>query len=308
MARKLSTFVVSLTPFTEDGQLDEDAFRRHLRRFASSGIGVYVGGSGSSEACTFSDRETRRVLEIAKEELVGKVPVRAMGIEPPTSQHMIDYCRLVKEIGLDATQIYSLDIGHGVQPTEREVELYLSEVLEHTDSPVVLSTHGTVSGYLIPVVTIARMVERYPYVIGINVSTAEIQYIAQLIDAVGDRIDVHAGWVAHTLTTLALGGSGFLSAEANVAPRLCASLIAHYEAGRYSEAEQAFRGVMSMQPIRYKFGGIRGTKAALRILGLPGGYTRKPRLDLPNEVMPEVARFLDAIKIRSMEGVEAAIQ
>ncbi|HEX4778236.1 MAG TPA: dihydrodipicolinate synthase family protein, partial [Acidimicrobiia bacterium] len=64
MAVQASTFVISLTPFTATGELDEDGLRGHLRRLASSGIGVYLGGSGSGEGYTLSRDEMRRVLEI----------------------------------------------------------------------------------------------------------------------------------------------------------------------------------------------------------------------------------------------------
>ena len=46
---RASTFVISITPFTEGGAFDEAAIRGHLRRLAAAGIGVYLGGGGSGE-------------------------------------------------------------------------------------------------------------------------------------------------------------------------------------------------------------------------------------------------------------------
>ena len=114
---RASTFVISITPFTEDGAVDEVALRGHLRRMAAAGIGVYLGGGGSGEGYVLSPDETRRLLQIGVEELQGKVPVRAMGVEPRTSLDMIEYLEMVSGIGVDAAQIYSLDQGHGHRPT-----------------------------------------------------------------------------------------------------------------------------------------------------------------------------------------------
>jgi len=75
--RPPSTFVISLTPFSGDGTLDEHGFRLHLRRLAEAGIGVYLGGSGSGEGYTLTPAEVARILEIGAEELGGRVPVRA---------------------------------------------------------------------------------------------------------------------------------------------------------------------------------------------------------------------------------------
>src|SRR3954469_10824239 len=105
-------FVTSITPFTASGAIDEGAYRAHLQRLGAAGIGVYVGGSGSGEGYTNSRADTETVLRIAAEELKGKVPVRAMGVEPRTSGQMIDFLAIAKDCGMDASQVYSLDIGH----------------------------------------------------------------------------------------------------------------------------------------------------------------------------------------------------
>jgi 4-hydroxy-tetrahydrodipicolinate synthase len=299
-----STYVISLTPFKADGSLDEPGLHDHYRRLAASGIGVYVTGSGSGEGYTLEQWEIRRVMEIAKEELKGKVPVRAMGREPRSSNEMIAFGKVVEEVGLDAMQIYSLDVGHGNQPSPREMETYLSDVLEAVRIPCVPSVHQSV-GYLYPVELVAELVERYDNIVGINVSTGDIQYIARMIQAVGDKVEVHTGGPGHALSTLALGGTGYLSSEGNLAPKLCVSLIEHYKAGRYPEAEEAYRRILSLWPITYRYGSIRGTKAALGILGLSGGFPRKPRLPVPHEALPEIARLLDQLGVREFEGILA---
>ena len=61
--------MVSLTPFTEDGDLDEPGLRAHLRRLGVAGIGVYLAGSGSGEGYTLTRDERRRVFDVGVEEL-----------------------------------------------------------------------------------------------------------------------------------------------------------------------------------------------------------------------------------------------
>ena len=124
-SRPASTFVISLTPFAADGSLDEEGLRAHLCRLLASGIGVYVGGSGSGEGYVRSAPERRRVLEIASEVLSEQVPVRAMGVEPRSAREMIAYAEQVAAAGLDAMQVYSLDQGHGYRPRPEELDGYL---------------------------------------------------------------------------------------------------------------------------------------------------------------------------------------
>jgi 4-hydroxy-tetrahydrodipicolinate synthase len=298
-----STYVISITPFGADGRLDEEGFRAHLRRLATSGIGVYVGGGGSGEGYTLGAAETRRVLEIAVEELKGKVPVRAMGTEPRTAEQLVDYIRLAASIGVDGTQVYSLDVGHGHQPTMAEIETYFTDILVPVAAfgiPAILSTHQSV-GYRIPIEMIARLVDRFGLV-GVNCSHGDPGYLVGLIDAVGDRAEIHVGGPIQGLTALALGAEGFLTSEANLAPRLCVSVIDQFEKGDLAGTFDAFAKVVRLFDLLYGHGGIRATKAVLNHYGLAGGYPRKPQLPVTGDLAASIAARVDALGIPAIEG------
>jgi len=299
--RPASVFVVSITPFAADGRLDEAALRTHLQRMAAAGIGVYVGGGGSGEGFVLTAEERRRVLEVAVEELRGKVPVRSMGVETRSAAEMIEYTRVAEAAGVDAAQVYSLDPGHGHRPTPDEVLEYLVDVLSATTVPSVLSTHQSV-GYRISVETIAQVVDRFDHVIGVNASHADVGYLTSIIDAVGRKVDVHVGGPLQALTALALGANGYLSSEANLAPRLCQSVITAYERGDGNELLAAFGRVARLSMALYGCGGIRATKAVLNRLGLPGGYPRKPQLPVADETIDTLMTTIEALGIGELEG------
>jgi 4-hydroxy-tetrahydrodipicolinate synthase len=280
-AHRASCFVISITPFAADGRLDEDAFRKHMRRLADSGIGVYVGGGGSGEGYTLSREDNRRIFAIAVEELKGRVPCRAMGIEPRTAAQMIGFLELAAEAGMEAAQLYSLDVGHGHAPTTEELETYFSEVIEAAPLPVVPSTHQSV-GYRIAPELIVDLAQR-PQVLAVNCTHPDLGYLATVIDGVAPAKDVHVGGPMQGLTALAFGGQGYLCSEGNLAPKLCVSVIDHYKAGNLDAMMDAFSKVVRLSTGLYGNGGIRVTKAVLNQLGLPGGYPRKPRLPVTDD-------------------------
>jgi dihydrodipicolinate synthase/N-acetylneuraminate lyase len=78
-------------------------------------------------------------------------------------------------------------------------------------------------------------------------------------------------------------------------------LLEHYAAGRLREAEGAYRLLMRLTTIARDFGAISGTKAALRLMGLPGGYPRKPRLDVTPEQLDQIGALIDEIKLREAQ-------
>ena len=295
-----STFVISITPFDANGRLDESALRAHLDRMADAGIGVYLGGGGSGEGFTLSKEESRRVLEIGVDQIRGRVPVRSMGIEPRTAQEMIDYLEMSAEVGVDAAQVYSLDPGHGHRPTAPEIEKYLEEVLSSTDLPCVVSSHMSV-GYRLDPSLLDRLSQKYRHLIGVNCSHPDLAPLIALRSSLDSRIELHVGGPAQALSALALGATGFLSSEGNLAPQTCAALIAGANANDYETATNAFAAISQLSTLLYRMGGIRATKGVLRSLGLPGGYVRRPQLDADEKSVASVLAFLDSLNFKAIE-------
>jgi 4-hydroxy-tetrahydrodipicolinate synthase len=291
-----STFVISITPFTASGALDEVALRGHLARMRDAGIGVYLAGSGSGEGYTLTPAELARVLEIGADELLGRVPVRAMGVEPRSAEQMIEIGRLTAATELDGMQLYSLDQGHGNRPTRRDLEAYLRDVLDAVTVPVVLSSHQSV-GYALAPELIATMITDYDHVVGVNCTNPDITYVLRVIDAVDGRVDVHVGGPMQAIVCLALGGQGFLSSDGNLAPRLCVSVIDRFRSGDLAGCHDDYRTLMRLFAATRDLGGIVATKAALGLLGLPGGMPRRPRLPADDETTARVRRMLDDLAL-----------
>ncbi|MHB8662777.1 MAG: dihydrodipicolinate synthase family protein [Acidimicrobiales bacterium] len=288
-----SAFVISITPFTSAGELDEDGLRRHLRRMADGGVGVYVGGSGSGEGYTLSSGECARIYAIAAEELYGRVAARAMGVEPRSAPEMIAIGRAAAAAGLDAVQVYSLDTGHGHVPTPAEVERYLRDVLAALDLPVVVSTHQA-SRYRIAPDLLADLVATHPHLAGVHCTHPDLAYLAAVIDAADDR-PVHVGGPHQAFTAMALGAAGYLTSEANLCPALCARVTDAWNTGDLDGAATAYAAVVRLSLLLYAGGGIRATKAVLNHLGLPGGFPRLPQLPVAPDAAARLVEQIGAI-------------
>jgi len=301
--RALSTFCCSITPFAADGSLDEPALRAHFRRLAAAGVGVYVAGSSPGEGYALSRPEARRSLEIAAEELAGRVPVRAMGVEPHRAHDMVEHVQLAAECGVDAVQIYSLDMGHGGRPSAPALERYFRSALEASRLPCVVSSHHFI-GYTLEPELMRALADDYEHLIGFNVTSPDIPYHVRVLDVLEGRVELHVGGPMHALTALALGANGFLSTEANYAPCLCQSLIDHYRAARYADAEVAYARIMQLMTGTGDVPGmsVRYVKAALAALGHGDAHVREPHLPLGTEELARVAKRMAALGIPESEG------
>ena len=277
-------YFVSTTCMKEDGSLDLDAQRRLWEHVVSAGVGLYVGSASPGEGYALERDEVGALLRLAAEVGVGRVPVRAMGVEPRTGAEMRDLLTLAAESGAEASQIYSLDMGHGGRPTDRELEHYLRSSIEAAPIPVVLSAHMSM-GYLLPPVLVEQLAKDYDQLQGINVSSPDILYLCEIVDRVGGRLEICVGGPMHAMTALALGAQGFLCTEAAFVPELCQRVVQCWDAGEHPAAHAAYAEVMRWLRHTSVIEGmsVRRTKAMLFLQGLEAYGLRDPHAALRQE-------------------------
>jgi dihydrodipicolinate synthase/N-acetylneuraminate lyase len=129
-----------------------------------------------------------------------------------------------------------------------------------------------------------------------------------LVDVVDGRAEILLGGAQHLLPGLSFGANGYLdSTGALLAPRLNASVIELYKAGRLDEMATAYSqithlsGISRVQNARAGTGSVRVCKAAMRVLGLPGWTMRPPYLSLDEQAHRDVAEYLRSMKIPELE-------
>ncbi len=292
-------WAVSITPFDAQGRLDEAATRAHLRRLAASGIGVYVGSSNAGEGFTLDPGERDALFALAVDELKGKVPVRAGGCEPQSVASAQAYLQAAARAGLDAAHLFQIDTGHAGPPTLAEIERYYDEVLAAADIPVVISNYPAM-GYGLAPDLVGRLLARHPQIVAVRDAGGDTGYLRELAAVCAGRASVYTGGVRSLANALFHGSSGFLSAEANLAPALAVSVVEAFAQGDLPRLRAEHEKLFRLSRFVMKFGGSagRGIKLLLNELGLPGGTLRTPRIALSAEEAGAMLRAWHALDIR----------
>jgi len=300
---KPTMFCMVVTPMDEQRRIDEEACRAHLRRMIDGGIGVYLGSGGTGQGHALEREELQRLYEIGVSECKGKVPVYCNPPEARTAKEMLWKARLGADAGMDVVQLYQLDAGHGRTPPLWEQEHYFRDLLEEIDHPIALSVHQA-SGYLAPVALTAQLCNDYPQVVAVNLHGPGMPYLLQLKERIRDNIKIYTGMV-NVLTSLPLGGWGCQAAEPNLVPKLCQSVIDHFLSGDIGKMGAAYAQVLqvwsALAPAQAQ--SQDATKAVLRAMGLPGGYTRPPRAPVDEAALAQVLENLKALHIPEIEGL-----
>ena len=277
------------TPFTRDGLIDESAWRRLLRLYFQQGVhGVLVNGT-TGEWFSQTDDERRRLAEIAVQELKGKIPV-VVGCTTFTPQHTSDLAQHAASIGADG--VLSTPPPYAV-PTDREVIAFYQYLSDHVELPIMV--YNWARGTNIEIRSnLAIELAQIEGIVAFKDSTANKAQSLETLGAVVDRVLVFAGFIsAEGLVTLqTVGGAGSIDGGGLGAPMAVAFYEDLWRGNPTAARTHAERYVQLMrQLINPDWSGVFGSpqaqlKAAMNILGQPGGFPRLPLLpvDDPTDV------------------------
>ncbi|MDH7477836.1 MAG: 4-hydroxy-tetrahydrodipicolinate synthase [Candidatus Bathyarchaeota archaeon] len=286
-------FVPHITPFTREGELDEEALRKCVKFWVKGGVSGLVPCGSNGEAPYLNREERKKVIEIVMEEAGGKVRVVA-GTGSMSTRETILFTKDAEVLGVDAALVVT---PFYFKLSNRELIAHYKAVLEAVDLPIVLYSVPKFTGYSLDPTVIAHLASEYDNVVGVKDSGGNIGNIAETIRLAGDKISVLAGTADVTLPTLMLGGRGAVIAVANVFPKMCQSLYEAFKRGNYEKASLLQQRLNYLNEILVKkYNQLSTIKEALKLLGLPAGYPRSPALPLKEEERGEVEEALKAVQ------------
>jgi dihydrodipicolinate synthase/N-acetylneuraminate lyase len=295
---------MAVTPFGEDGSVDEEALRTHLNRLAGARNGVYLGSPGCGEAHALTIAEHRRIFELGVEVVAGRVPVYASPRESRSAEAVLEIAREAALAGVDAIQVYQLDPGQAIVLTRSETEAYFDHVISAlAPIPVLVSTSAKVGNVPGPDL-LGVLKQRHPNLMGANLMGASSDTYAAVRDAMGEDASLYVNWDGLT-HGLVMGAAGAVMAENNVIPRTVQRVIdgfASADLDQIGEASLLLHRFSSFVR-QWPSGNARWVKAVMKLLGLGNGHVRPPYLALSGEDERRLAMMLRALDIRALEGL-----
>lgn len=302
-ARTVSMICRTATPFTQAGELDEDALRQFLQRFVDARLGVYLASGGSGEGHALSVDEIRRVYEIGVDVCQGKVAVNSNQPELHTTSATIELARIAVEAGIEVINIYGPAGLHGYKASDEEYCAFFDQVLADVRHPVALCPNPII-GYLPSPQAVAAIVGKHPQVAAINLSgIAGDQYFIELKDALPRDVDTYVPYPG-SLNMLALGAAGILGAEANLIPKTFRRYLDSYATGNDAALGRAYAEMTRVTRYVTPWKGTtpRWIKVALRAFKLPGGAggPRLPYLMPDDSVIRQFAEGAMALDVEEI--------
>ncbi len=232
VSRLRGSIVPIITPFDNDGRIDEDMLERLIDwQIASGSHGISVTGT-TGEPSALSLDERRRMLDLGKSAVDGRVPfVPATGTN--NIDETIDLTKYAARLGVHAALVI---VPYYNRPSQEGLFRYFRAVAQSVDLPIIIyNIPGRTATNMAPE-TMARLREACPNIIGVKESNKDFEHTSKVLHTCGRDFLVYSGIELLCYPMLAIGGVGHVSATANILPREVAALYDLVVAGRWQEA------------------------------------------------------------------------
>lgn len=295
LAAQLKSGLLSfpVTHFTDDLQVDEEGYRKHLSWLAEYPVAGLFAAGGTGEGFSLNAEETDQVVRAAVDEVAGAVPVLA----PATGStaNAVAQAKAAEAAGADGILLmppYLTEAGQAglVEHASRVCEATGLGVIVYSRANAVLRDEA-----------VDQLAERNPTLIGFKDGVGNIEQMTRTYARVGDRL-IYIGGLptaeTYALPLLQLGVSTYSSALFNFAPKWA---VEFYEAVRAQDRDEVYRRlnefVIPYLDIRDRTAGyaVSIVKGGLTAIGRPAGPVRPPLTDLREDEIDELRELVARI-------------
>jgi 4-hydroxy-tetrahydrodipicolinate synthase len=279
-----------VTPFSDDGSIDYEAFRDLANHLLDNGSDGFVVAGTTGESPTLSDDERLELFRVAVDAVDGRGTIVA-GTGTYSTAHSVHLTREAHEIGVDGflvvTPYYS-------KPPARGIVEHFKAIAAESDRPIVVYNIPARVVINIEPETMVELAE-IPSVRAVKQANDDLEQ-AQRILAETD-LDLYAGDDNLIYSFLELGGIGGVCVHTHVVGPQVKEMIQAFRSG---DAESAKRLDEKLDPA-YELLNVQtnpiAIKAALNLLGHDVGGLRLPLVQANEDELARVRACLERLRL-----------
>jgi 4-hydroxy-tetrahydrodipicolinate synthase len=270
-------YVALVTPFSKDGEVDENGLRKNIEFLIKRGVAGIVPCGTTGESATLSWEEHNRVVDVALSQAKGRVQVIA-GAGSNNTNESIEAAKHAKANGAHAilciTPYYN-------KPTQEGLYQHYKMINKVNIPMVVYNVPGRTGVNLKPE-TVERLCE-FKNVVAIKEASGNVGQVSEIHRRCGDRLTILSGDDALTLPILACGGKGVISVVGNIWPEKYVAMIDAFFNGKMDKALALHETLLPVCDAMFIETNPIPVKTAMNYLGHCAGTLRLPLVDMSAE-------------------------
>ena len=235
MYKPEGVYVAMLTPFHDDGLINEDELRRIVDFQIEAGVDGLFPVSSVGEYIHMRREEKVRMTAIVMEQNAGRVSVAA-GVGSSHPAESIALAKKAKELGCDGVVVAP---PYYFPQSQENIEKYFETIADAVDIPNIL--------YNIPLFTqplsydLVKRLSRGKNIVGMKDSRGSMVDFLHFMDKIkiaGEDMPVLTGREEMLFTCLAMGGKGCITATADILPEIMVAIYDTWKIGDYDRARE----------------------------------------------------------------------
>lgn len=277
-----------VTPFNQDGSLDEDSFINHINWQIENGTNGLVPVGTTGESPTLSHDEHKRIVELCVEVVKKRVPVIA-GAGSNNTEEAIDFLEHASSVGADAGLIVT---PYYNKPTQEGMYQHFKVLNDVSNIPLLIYN---IPGRCIVDMSIETMTKlsKLKNIVGVKDATADLSRTSLQRHAIGKDFIQLSGEDITALALMAHGGHGCISVTSNVAPKLCADFQKACLMKDYDNALELQDKLTPLHKALFIETSPGPVKYALSLLGFCNDVVRLPLVNISSDTKRAVKEAME---------------
>jgi 4-hydroxy-tetrahydrodipicolinate synthase len=277
-----------VTPFHQDGSIDDAALRNLVAWQVESGIDFLVPCGTTGETPTLTHDEWLHVIDTTIEVVAGRVPI----VAGATSNATHDAVAKAKEIAARPGVDYILTASpYYNKPTQEGQYRHFKAIAEAVgDKPIILYNVPGRTGANLEPATLARLSE-IPNIVAVKEASGNMTQIAEAINAVPETFLVFSGDDAVTLPVIALGGVGIISVASNEIPHEMSAMTRAALSNDWTAARTLHRKYLPLMQANFIESSPLPVKAVLAMMGKIEEIYRLPLLPMRRDTRSRLQKI-----------------
>jgi len=261
-----------VTPFAKDGSIDWDGVATLATHLADHGHDAIAVNGTTGEAPTTKSSEKLEIIKVVKSTVGSRVKVLSGAGDNETS-YTVEQAKRSAEAGADGLLIVA---PYYNKPPQAGIEAHFKAVASVTDLPIMMYDIPGRTGVEIESDTIVRLFD-VPNIVALKDAKGNLAATSDVIARCG--IPVYSGDDILNLPFLSIGAVGFVSVCGHTVGNELKAMLEAWFAGDTARALEIHQKLIPVFKGTFKTQGAILTKAAMNLMGLPGGTTRLPLVD-----------------------------
>ena len=289
-----------VTPFRDDGSIDEDRLRALVDRQITGGVRLLVPCGTTGESATMTEAEDQRVIAITVEVARDRARVIA-GTGSNSTAAAIEYSQRARDLGADAM----LQVAPWYnKPTQEGLYAHFRAIAEAVPtSPIMLYNVPGRTSSNIAAQTVLRLARDCENIVAIKEASGNLAQIMEILRARPANFSVLSGDDAVTLPLIALGAKGIVSVASNEIPDLMSRMTELALAGNWEEARALHYRLLPLMEINFIESSPGPVKAAMSMMGLLEENFRLPLVPIKDESRVQIREVITELGL--LESVHA---